>query len=304
MRAVRYHEYGDPAVLTVEDDVPEPHAGPGQIRIATRAAGINPFDWKVRSGIYQSFMPVQFPANPGSEAAGVVDEVGEGVDSVVIGDEVFGLAGTGGGYGEYVVLTKWAKKPEALTWEQAAGAGVAVETATRVLDELGVGEGTTLLIDGAAGGVGTAAVQIAKARGAQVVGTASETNHALLRRLGAAPVTYGEGLPERVAAITPAPIDAVFDAVGKNSLEELITIAGSPDKVITIAHPEAAAYGVASSAGADAPGAYGLGVVANLATEGTFTVPVHATFAFKDAPEAHEVSEAGHLAGKLILVPG
>lgn len=304
MRAIRFHEYGDPAVLIVDEAVPEPHAGPGQVRISVRAAGVNPMDWKLRAGYFHEFMPAEFPAIPGGEASGIVDEVGEGVVDAAVGDEVFGLTGGRAGYAEFAVLTKRAAKPADWTWEQAAGAGIAVETATRVLDELGVNEGTTLLINGAAGGVGSAAAQIARARGARVIGTASEGNHDFLRGLGVEPVTYGEGLPERVAAIAPEGVDLVFDTVGKGSLQELVSVVGTPDKVITVAHPEAAELGVAYSGGGEASGAYGLGVVADLAKDGAYTVPVHETFSFDEAPEAHRVSEVGHLRGKLILTTG
>lgn len=302
MRAVRFHEYGDASVLTLEDGVPEPHAGPGQVRIAVRAAGVNPMDWKFRSGAFREFMPFELPLILGGEAAGVVDEVGDGVEGVALGDEVYGLTGGTGGYAESAVLSTWAPKPSAWSWPQAAGAGIAVETATRVLDELGVGEGTTLLVSGAAGGVGTAATQIARARGVRVIGTASEANHDLLRELGAEPLVYGDGLPERIAAIARDGVDLVFDTVGKGSLQELVSLVDGPSKVSTIAHPQAAELGVPSSGGGEPTGAYGLAVVADLAKVDAYTVPVHATFTLDQAAEAHRVSEAGHLGGKLILI--
>lgn len=304
MRAVRFHDYGDASVLTVDDDVEAPHAGPGQVRIAVRAAGVNPMDWKFRSGVMRDYLPLELPAIPGGEAAGVVDEIGEGVEGVAIGDEVFGLVGLHAGYAESAVLFSWAAKPAAWTWAQAAGAGAVVETATRALDEVGYADGDTLLVNGAAGGVGTATVQIARARGSRVIGTASEGNHQLLRDLGAEPVTYGKGLPERVAALVPEGVDVVLDAVGKGSLEELVALVESPTKVITVAHPDAGDLGVLYSTGEAPTGAYGLAVVAKLADDGAYTVPVHATFALYQAGEAHRISEAGHLSGKLILVTG
>lgn len=301
MRAVRFHEYGDASALTLDDDVEAPHAGPGQVRIAVRAAGVNPMDWKFRAGYMREFMPVELPTTPGGEAAGVVDEIGVGVEGVTIGDELFGLTGISNGYAEHAVLFTWAPKPAAWSWAQAAGAGIAVETATRALDELGVADGNTLLINGAAGGVGTAAVQIARARGIHVIGTAGEGNHQLLRDLGALPVAYGEGLPERVAAIAPNGVDFVLDAVGKGSLQEFVSLVGLPAKVITIAHPDASELGVPYSAGAEPTGAYGLAVVAELANDKAYTVPVQATYTFEQAAEAHRISEAGHLGGKLVL---
>ena len=163
MRAVRFDAFGGPEVLHVED-IEEPHAGPGQIRIAVKAASVNPIDWKIRAGYMQQVMPLKFPAIPGSDAAGVVDEVGSGVTGTTVGERVFGLSDTGA-TAERAVLTAWAPVPDAWTPQQAAAAGATSETAIRVLNLLGVRAGSTLLIEGAAGGVGSAAVQLAVARG-------------------------------------------------------------------------------------------------------------------------------------------
>ena len=172
MKAVQFSEYGDPDVLRVAD-VEEPHAGPGQIRIAVRAASVNAIDWKKRSGMLAEVMPVELPHVPGYDAAGVVDEVGDGVEGVAVGDEVFGFtAGSGGGYAEYALLDRFAAKPPELSFEEAAGYPVAVETSARVLDLLGDGE--SIVVNGAAGGVGTAGVQLARERGMRVIGTARE----------------------------------------------------------------------------------------------------------------------------------
>ena len=298
MRAVTYHEYGDPSVLRV-DDVPEPPAGPGQVRIRVQAASINPIDWKFRAGFLQEAIPLQLPAIPGRDAAGVVDEVGAGVTGVDLGDRVFGLS-EGGTAAEYAVLTGWALVPEAWTVEQAAAAGVAAETAIRVLDLLGVDAGRTLLIEGAAGGVGSAAVQIAVSRGAAVIGTASEGNHAFVRSLGATPTTYGPGLADRVGALAPAGVDAVFDAVGSGSLAELIKVAPSADDVVTIADPTAQEYGVRLSAGAEPP-TPALVVAAALGAAGHYVPHVAATYRLEQLGEAHARSQAGHVQGKLVV---
>src|SRR4051812_21027173 len=158
MRAVRFHEYGGPEVLTVED-APEPHAGPGEVRIRVQAASVNPVDWKIRAGYMHEIMPVAFPAVPGRDAAGVVDEVGDGVAGVQAGDRVFGLAQ--GGAAEFAVLTAWAPVPSGWSPEQAAAAGLVSAAATASLDALGDISGRTVLVEGAAGGVGSAAVEIA-----------------------------------------------------------------------------------------------------------------------------------------------
>jgi NADPH:quinone reductase-like Zn-dependent oxidoreductase len=190
MKAVTFTEYGGPEVLHVAD-VEEPHPGPGQIRIGVRAAGVNAIDWKARSGMLRAVMPASFPVIDGREAAGVVDEVGPEVTDVAIGDEVFGFA-VGGAAAEYAILDDYARRPASLSWEEAAGLPVAVETSVRVFTVLGgVHEGQTLVINGAAVGVGAAAVQLARVRGARVIGTAREPNHEFLRSLGAEPTTYG-----------------------------------------------------------------------------------------------------------------
>src|SRR3954470_19164007 len=253
MKAVTFSEYGDPEVLHV-DDVEEPHPGPGQVRIAVRAAGVNPIDWKARSGMMREVSPVTFPAVDGREAAGVVDEVGPDLDDVAVGDGVFGFA-VSGAAAEHAVLDDFARKPPALSWEEAAGLPVAVETSVRVFTVLGgLGEGQTIVINGAAGGVGSAAVQLAKARGARVIGTASERNHEFLRSLGAEPTTYGEGMVERVRALAPDGVDLAFDTAGQGGVRDLIELTGDPAKVATIADFGAASLGVKVTGGSEGRG--------------------------------------------------
>ena len=302
MKAVTFTEYGEPDVLHVaEADAPRP--GPGQVRIAVRAAGVNPIDWKARSGMIRDVMPLQFPVIDGREAAGVVDEVGPAVSGVAPGDEVFGFA-VGGAAAEEAVLDDFARKPAGLSWEEAAALPVAVETSLRVFGLLGgVGEGQTLVVNGAAGGVGVAAVQIARARGARVIGTASEANHEFLRSLGAEPTTYGDGMVQRIRALAPDGVDLAFDTAGKGGVPDLITLTGDPARVATIADFGAAALGVKVSGGGEgrAPGA--LDEAAALTAAGRLSMPVR-TFTFAEAGDAHRISFEGHVRGKLVLVPG
>jgi NADPH:quinone reductase-like Zn-dependent oxidoreductase len=303
MKAVTFTEYGDADVLHVAD-VAEPHAGDGQIRIAVRAEGVNPIDWKARSGAMREVMPVDFPAIDGREAAGVVDEVGPGVSGVAVGDEVFGFA-VGGAAAEYAVLDDYAPKPASLSWEEAAGLPVAVETSVRVFNVLGgLGEGQTILINGAAGGVGVAAVQLARVRGARVIGTASERNHEFLRSLGAEPTTYGPGLVERVRELAPDGVDLAFDTAGRGAIPDLIELTGDPARVATIADFGARALGAKVTGGADGRAVEALDEAAQLADAGRLQVPIAAAIPFSDAAEAHRLSEAGHVRGKLVLVPG
>jgi NADPH:quinone reductase-like Zn-dependent oxidoreductase len=303
MKAVTFTEYGGPEVLHVAD-ADEPHPGPGQIRIAVRAAGVNPVDWKARSGAMREVMPVSFPAIDGREASGVVDAVGPGVSDVAAGDEVFGFA-VGGAAAEYAVLDDFAPKPAALSWEEAAALPVAVETSVRVFNVLGgLGEGQTIVINGAAGGVGSAAVQLAVARGARVIGTAGENNHDFLRSLGAEPTTYGDGLVDRVRALAPDGVDLAFDTAGQGGVPDLITLTGDPAKVATIADFSAAALGAKVTGGGDGRATEALGEAAELVDAGRLKVPVAQTFPFAEAAEAHRVSQGGHVRGKLVLVPG
>ena len=298
MRAVRFHQYGDPQVLNV-DEVPEPHAGPGQVRIRVQAASVNPVDWKIRAGYLAEMMPTTFPAVTGSDAAGTVDEVGEGVVGVEPGDQVFGLAGSGG-MAEFAVLDAWAPVPPRWSAEQAGAAGLVATTAIAGLDALGDLREKTVLIEGAAGGVGSAAVEIAMARGATVVGTASEPHHDFLRSLGAIPVAYGEGLAERVAAVAPGGVDAALDLAGSGSLADLVAIVGDPAKVASAADYNAAALGVAMVQGAaNAP--TNLALAAELGASGAYTPRIEATYPAEQAADAHAHVQAGHTRGKVVI---
>jgi NADPH:quinone reductase-like Zn-dependent oxidoreductase len=181
---------------------------------------------------------------------------------------------------------------------------VAVETTVRALDLLGVESGQTLLVNGAAGGVGSAAVQFARARGARVIGTGGEGNHDFLRSIGAEPTTYGEGLVERVLELAPDGVDRAFDTAGRGALPDLIELTGSPDHVITIADFTAPQHGVRVTTGADTRAWHALGEAARLYEAGQLTVPVAETFPFERAADAHRLSEEGHVRGKLVLTVG
>jgi NADPH:quinone reductase-like Zn-dependent oxidoreductase len=191
-------------------DLPDPHPGTGQVRIAVRAAGINPSDWKKRRGL----MDQDLPQTMGYEAAGIIDELGEGVGDVTVGEHVFGFTAEEGAQAELAVLSHYARIPPSLHFANAAALPAAIETAIRALDQLGVGSGVTLLINGASGSVGSAAVQFAVVRGARAIGTASPANHVYLRSLGAKPVAYSEGLVERVRALAPDGVDLALDVAG------------------------------------------------------------------------------------------
>jgi NADPH:quinone reductase-like Zn-dependent oxidoreductase len=300
MKAVRFSQFGGPEVLEIVE-LPDPHAGPGQVRIAVRAAGVNPSDWKKREGL----MDEELPQTLGYEAAGVVDEVGAGVTDVGVGDRVFGLSADGAAQAELAVLSFYAPIPASLDFADAAALPAAIETATRALDQLGVASGRTVLINGASGSVGGAAVQLAVARGARVIGTASPANHDYLRSLGAEPVAYGEGLTDRVRALAPGGVDLALDVAGSGVLPELIELAGGPEHVVTIADfAGAKEYGVRFSSGDAGRALHVLGEIGELIESGRFTLPAIQTFPLADVAQAHRVSETGHGRGKLVLLPG
>ncbi|MGW2261105.1 NADP-dependent oxidoreductase [Streptomyces sp. NPDC001780] len=315
MRAIQFTEYGPPNVVHVAE-MEAPNAGRNEVRIAVRASGVSPGEIRIRSGALRDVVPMTFPYRTGFDAAGVVDQVGDGVTGVAMGDEVFGMTSpvARGANADFAVLTAWAPKPAGWSWEEAGGTAGSVETATRVLDRLSVGVGHTVLVQGAAGGVGTIAVQLAVARGATVIGTASRHNHDFLRSLGAEPTTYGAGLVERIRAMAPAGVDAVFDCAG-GSLPDLVAIAGGTARVVTIADLDAAAHGVHLSHGAPADktsaavraladplALHGLTDAVRLAGEGRLRVPIAAAFPLTEAAAAHELSESRHARGKIVLV--
>ncbi|MEU5090398.1 NADP-dependent oxidoreductase [Streptomyces sp. NPDC021356] len=299
MRAARYHEYGSTDTLIIEQ-APDPTPGSGEIRIRVTAASVNPVDWKVRNGSVRDFLPVDLPAIPGRDAAGVVDQVGAGVDSVSIGERVFGLGGVTGASAELAILSAWAPSPARWSDNEAAAAGLASVTALGGLKTLGPLEGRTLLIEGAAGGVGGAAVEIARALGATVIGTASERNHAYLTSLGAVPVTYGAGLSERLAGLAPNGIDLVLDVAASGSLPDLVEIAGGPDRVVTVAdHMNAAALGVRVANAVNDPTL--LAEAAHLGAEGRYVPRIEKLYPLEEIPKAHAASEHGHVRGKIVV---
>ncbi len=299
MKALQFHSYGGPEVLTL-DEAPEPHAGPGQVRIRVRAASINPIDWKIRSGLMSQGAPLDGPGYLGSDAAGVVDEVGEGVTGVSVGDDVLGLGS--GTQAEHAVLTAWAPKPASVDWSAAAAAGVAVETSIRALDLLGVGRGSTVLVDGGAGGVGAVGVQIAVGRGATVVASASEGNQGYLREIGATPVRYGDGLVEQARAVSPGGLDAVFDVVGKTPAATLASLVSDPSQVVTIANFDLGDSGIRLSTGGGGDPSAAMVEAARLLESGALVIKTQ-TFPLDRAAEATAISEAGHVRGKLVLLP-
>jgi NADPH:quinone reductase-like Zn-dependent oxidoreductase len=262
MQAVRFNQFGGPEVLEIVE-LPDPHPGPGQVRIAVRAAGVNPSDWKKREGL----MDGELPQTMGHEAAGVVDELGEGIADAALGDCVFGFSAEGAAQAELAVLSHYAPIPPSLDFPGAAALPAATETATRALDQLGVGSGSTLLINGASGSVGSAAVQLA------------------------------------VRALAPDGVNMALDVAGSGVLPELIELAGGPEHVVTIADfAGAQEHGVTFSSGDAGRAVHALAEIGDLVEAGRFSLPVAQTFPLRDVAEAHRVSEGGQVRGKLVLL--
>ncbi|MFF0495385.1 NADP-dependent oxidoreductase [Nocardia aobensis] len=296
MKKVSFAEFGGPEVLQLVD-AEEPHAGPGQIRIAVRAAGVNPVDWRIREGQFQQAHPLESPAGVGQDAAGVVDEIGEGVTGFAIGDAVFGEGSST--YAEFAVLSAWARMPDGLAFEEAAGYPSVVETALRIIDQVGARPGHTLLVSGASGGVGSAVLQIARERGITVFGTAGAANQDYLRSLGAIATTYGEGWVDRVRRL--GRVDAALDLAGSGIIRELVELTGDPQRVITIADLGAPEFGVRfSGAAGSMPEA--LGAAADLIARGKLHIPVEKSYPLTDAAAAHIESQAGHTRGRRVIV--
>jgi NADPH:quinone reductase-like Zn-dependent oxidoreductase len=296
MKKVSFAEFGGPDVLQLVD-AEEPRPGPGEIRVAVRAAGVNPVDWRIREGQVLGAHPVVLPSGVGIDAAGVVDEVGEGVAGVEVGDRVFGEGSST--YAEFAVLGAWARMPEGLSFEEAAGYPSVVETALRVIREVGVQSGQMLLVSGASGGVGSAVLQIARDRGIRVIGTAGAANQEYLRGLGALATTYGEGWVERVRRL--GPVDAALDLAGSGVVRELVELTGNADSVVSIADLGAPEFGVRFSGVAGSMPA-ALAEAVDLIARGRLHIPVEKSYSLAEAAVAHADSQAGHARGRRVIV--
>jgi NADPH:quinone reductase-like Zn-dependent oxidoreductase len=308
-KVVQYRRFGGPEVLELVDRE-DPTPGPGQVRLAVRAAAVNPLDWKLRGGAMASEDAPPEPRVPGFDVAGVVDAVGEGVTSLSVGDEVLGKS-VGGGYAEKALAGARAlvRKPAEVSWEVAAALPTAVTTAYRALALLDLGEGdhtgTTLVVDGASGGVGVLTVQVALARGVTVIGSAGEAHQEDVRALGATPVLYGEGLADRVRAVAPQGVDLGFDTSGYGGLRDLVALTGAPEKTITIAdYAGAQELGVTFTSGGDPEDeARALTEAVGLLAAGKLAAPTVVTYPLAEAGKAQDDNQTRRVAGKLVLLP-
>ncbi|KHS51598.1 NADP-dependent oxidoreductase [Brevibacterium linens] len=306
MRAAVYDAYTENFDDITVRELPDPKLPPASVLIEVRAAGVNPVDWKLVGGHLDPVMPTQFPVTPGWDVAGVVVGLGFDTPEFSIGDEVVAYARKdvlgGGTFAEKVAVPvrAVAPKPKSLSWEQAGGLPLAGGTALRTLESLGDLEGRTVLIHGASGGVGSFAVQIARAAGASVIGTASEANHEYLRGLGAEPVTYGDGLVERVLEAADGKVDGVADFVG-GVLDDTLAVLTEGGPHASVADPSVAEHGGRYIwVRPDGSETARLGL---LVDEGKLTVDVAGTYGLDDVPQAFKDSATGHVRGKLVIVP-
>ena len=297
-RAVRYSEYGGIEVLQVVE-VDRPVPAPGQFLLKVKAAGINPTDLALRAGYLREAIPLPPNTVLGFEAAGTVDAAGPGVTGTSIGDGVTALLFSLGGYAEYAVASIWTRKPDTVSWIDAAALPSSAEAAVGVLRQLNITSGETLLLFGGGGSVGIIATQLALARGVKVISVVGEHDETLARELGATPVRYGTDVASRVRAL--GAVDAVFDAAGQGVLADAIALAGGPGRVITLSDPAAADYGVTLSQPTPgrAPGA--LDETIALLADGRLRLRAHTTMPMQQAVEAHRQLESGHVHQRIIL---
>lgn len=297
-RAVRYSEFGPASVLHVEE-VDEPVAGPGAVRVAVRSAGLNPADYKVRGGGHHG-PAVSLPSGIGRELAGVVDALGEGVSAFAVGDEVFGTT-VSGGIAEFAVTdaANLARRPAGLDWTTAGGLALAGCTAHDSVASQHLTADDTVLVSAAAGGVGVLVCQLALLAGATVIGTAGPANHGFLRGLGVVPVDYGPGLVERVRDAAPRGVTVVFDHHGAETIEAGIALGVARERINTIA-TDPAEFGVVRVGRGPANSAT-LEHLARLVVAGTLVVPIHAVYPLDEVVAAFEELEAGHARGKIVI---
>ncbi|MCU1423761.1 MAG: quinone oxidoreductase [Microbacteriaceae bacterium] len=299
--AARYHEFGPPSVLRIENiDAPLPK--PGKVRIAVRAAGLNPSDYKTREGMTMGSAAFSFPAGVGRELAGVVEKLGQGVTSLAVGDEVFGNV-VSGAVATLAVTNpdNMARKPAGLDWVTAGGLALAGQTAHDAVASQRVTADDTVLVSAAAGGVGVIIAQLARLAGATVIGTASAANHEFLEGLGVIPVAYGHGLADRVRAVAPAGVSVVFDQHGRETVEAAIDLGVPRTRINSIAmDPEE--FGI-ERVGRGPINTQTLETLARLVVEGSLVIPIEATYPIAETRQAFEHLESGHLRGKIVIVP-
>lgn len=305
MRAVQFDEYGDVDVLEVRE-VPDPVAVPGRVVVEVRAAAVNPGEVPIREGRMRERFAATFPSGEGSDLAGVVSEVGDGVESFAVGDEVLGWSEERSSHAELVAVPaqQLTRKPPSVSWEVAGSLFIVGLAAYACVQAVAPREGETVVVSAAAGGVGSIAVQLARLRRANVIGLASERNHDWLRAHSVVPVTYGEGQSERIRRAAPGGVDAFIDTFGGGYVELAIELGVAPARINTIIDFAAVerfsvkARGTHSIATAER-----LGELAGLIADGRLEVPIARTYPLDQVREAYRQLEQRHTRGKIVLLP-
>jgi NADPH:quinone reductase-like Zn-dependent oxidoreductase len=311
MKAVRFDRYGSVDVLNIVD-VPVPAPGPGQVLVKVKAAGINPGEAKIREGLLHELWPATFPSGEGTDLAGIVETLGPGVEDVAVGDEVIGWVDTRSSHAEYAVVeaANLARKPPSVPWEVAGAIPVAGFTAWAAVRAVDLKSGETVVVSGAAGGVGSIAVQLARRTGARVWGLASESNHEWLVAHGVLPVSYkaspeGMAWTEAVQLVNPGhAVDAFIDTYGGDYVEiALNELVVAPERVDTIVRFDGPAkYGIKAEGNAAGASAQTLAELAALIAAGDLEIPIAATYPLAEVRRAYERLDTGHVRGKIVLV--
>jgi NADPH:quinone reductase-like Zn-dependent oxidoreductase len=303
-RAVRYHQFGPVEVLKIED-VPDPVAGDGEVRVRVKAAGINPGEAKIRDGVLAEQYPSTFPSGQGSDLAGVIDQVGPGVNTVTIDDEVIGFTDDRASQAELVVIpaVNVTPRPPEVPWEVAGSLFVAGATAWAAVRAVNLQPGETVVVSAAAGGVGSLVIQLAKRTGAAVIGLAGETNHDWLRAHGVVPVTHGDGVADRIRASAPDGVDAFIDLYGAPYVDLALDLGVKPDRIDTIADFQAVAtHGVKAEGNAAGASAAVLAELAEQIASGDLEFPIDSTFPLDQVQDAYRELARGHTHGKIVLI--
>ena len=305
MKAVRFDHYGDVDVLEVRD-VEDPVPGPGEVLVAVKAAGINPGEIAIREGALHERFPATFPSGEGTDFAGVVQAVGDGVRRFAAGDEVLGWTERRASHAELVVAPEdqLAAKPAALSFEVAGSLFVVTLAAYASVQAVAPKAGETVVVSAAAGGVGSVAVQLARRTGARVIGLAGEQNHQWLRSHDIVPVAYGEGQEDRIRAAAPSGVDAFIDTFGGGYVDLAITMGVALERINTIADFEAVQrLGVQSQGTHSLATAAILAEIAGLVADGSIEIPIAGTYPLTDVRDAYRDLSARHSHGKIVLLP-
>ncbi len=320
-RAVRFQKYGGVDVLDVVE-VPAPVPGPGQLLVSVKAAGINPGEGKIRDGQLHERWPATFPSGEGSDLAGVVEALGDGVSAFAVGDEVIGFTDNRASHAELALVeaTNATPRPAGVPWEVAGSLHVAGTTAYAAVRAVSLAAGDVVVVSGAAGGVGSLAVQLATRTGATVIGLAGEPNHRWLRDHGVVPVTYGDGVADRIRAAASGAagsggagsggagsgsgVDAFIDLAGGGYVELAVSLGVARERINTIADFAAIeTFGVKGEGSAAAATAAVLAELAALIAAGELEMPIARVYPLDEVREAYRALERGHTRGKIVLVP-